>query len=107
MSRSCIIADWGMEIEMHTSWTRRARKTHTCGECREQINVGDLYEVSEGRADGEWVTDKTCARCCNVRSDYFRSWVYGSLVEDFEAEHGFDYRDGIPADFTPCGEAQR
>lgn len=105
MSTSCIVADYGEPADFHREKLVRARKGHTCGECGETIEPGDLYERVTGLWEGEWLRNKTCARCVNVRTDYFDAWVYGALVEDFYAEHGFDYRDGIPEDFAPCKEA--
>ena len=103
MGRSCIHADYGETIEMHRERTVKGRKEHRCCECSEIIAVGDLHEVVTGMCDGHWVTYRTCARCVNVRTDYFSAWVYGTLVEDFESEHGVDYRKGIPPHITPCG----
>lgn len=101
----CIVGNEGEPITLATVRLVRARKGHVCEECRDPISVGDLYETMKGRCDGEWWSHKTCARCVNVRTDYFAQWTYGMLVEDFEAEHGVDYRDGIPAHITPCREA--
>jgi hypothetical protein len=86
---------------------RRARKQYSCGECGDPIKVGALHEVSTGLWDGKWYTHRTCARCVNVRTDYFYRWIYGCMVEDFIEAHGFDYRDGIPADFGPCKETTK
>ena len=51
-----------------------------------------------------WGSYRTCAHCTNVAEDFFRGRVLAMMVENFKDAHGFDYRDGIPADFTPCGE---
>lgn len=99
----CIDADYGEPIEMYNAKLVRARKAHRCGECDDTIAVGDLHEVVTGRCDGEWLSHRTCARCCNVRKDYFATCALGCMVEDFKAEHGVDYRKGIPAHITPCG----
>lgn len=103
---SCIV-QWDGEAGFEPSSAKlvRARKEHRCCECGETIAIGDLHEHFRGR-DPElerWDSWRTCARCLNVFKDYFAgSRVLGMMVEDFEAEHGFDYRDGIPADFAPC-----
>ena len=102
MANSCIDVDWGDAPEVFRDKLVRARKGHVCGECDEKILPGDLHEYATGKWDGDWSEHRTCARCCNVRRDYFGSWCYGMLVEDFNAEHGIDYRHGIPAHITPC-----
>jgi hypothetical protein len=107
MTSSCIWQyDEGETMEPCTTKLVKARKPHCCCECAVTINVGDLHEYVRGLYDGEWETYRTCARCLNVHADYFAGRrVLGCMVEDFEAEHGFDYRDGIPADFAPCRES--
>ena len=82
----------------------KARKEHACIECRKTIRKGDIYENQRCLyRDSGWSTFKTCARCSNVRREYFKGgWYYGSLVDDFQNCFGFDYRDGIPKDFAPC-----
>lgn len=84
---------------------RRARKKYECGECGDEILPGYLYEFFTGLYEGFWSTYRTCARCVNVRDDYFKGgWVFLCIAEDFYEAFGFDYREGIPADFAPCGE---
>lgn len=102
MANACIEADWGEPAEIQREELRRAGKRHTCGECGDAIEPGDLHEYVTGKWEGEWATFRTCARCVNIRRDYFHSWVYTCMVVDFRETHGFDYRDGIPADFAPC-----
>ena len=102
MGNACIVADYGEHVTLSTSKLVRGRKAHVCGECHDLIAVGDLHEHVKGLCEGEWWDHRTCARCVNVRTDYFFSWVYGCLAADFEAEYGVDYRKGIPAHVTPC-----
>ena len=84
---------------------RTARKKWRCGECGEDnIHPGDIYEHAKWKQDDDFVEHRTCARCLDVAEGFFRGRVFGGMVEYFEESHGFDYRDGIPADFTPCGE---
>ena len=92
---------------VYTARTPRARKKHKCCECGDDIQPGDLYENFRGMfpEHDSWSQYKTCARCVNVRTDFFKGWMFESMVDDFMEVHGFDYRDGIPADFTPCAEA--
>lgn len=110
MSDNCIYADdFDSTSTCQTEVLRTARIPHKCEECCELIKPGDRYEVISGY-DVEreaWWRHKTCARCVNVRTDFFRGTVLTCMVEDFREAHGFDYRDGIPADFTPCGAADR
>ena len=105
MAENCIYVDEGETYDVAEQKLRRARKSWVCDECRETIQPGDLYEHFKGLFEGIWDEYRTCARCCNVRRDFFRGHMFTGMVEDFEVAHGFDYRDGIPEDFTPCSEA--
>ena len=101
---NCCCLDFDYESpEMHSQRLRRARKPHICCECHETIPAGALYEFVWGKWDGQFNTYKTCARCANIRDEYFTcGFGYGCLVSDFRECFDFDYRDGIPADFAPC-----
>ena len=104
MSNNCIYVDEGESFSVWEDTTRKASKSWTCCECGDEIKSGSTYEYFRGLFDGSWDTYRTCARCALVAADFFRGRMLGCMVEDFQAEHGFDYRDGIPADFTPCGK---
>ena len=103
---NCIYTDADESYEIGEAKLRKARKEWVCCECDDPITPGDLYEHFKGRYDGMWDQFRTCARCVNVRTDFFRGWFFTMMVEDFKDAHGFDYRDGIPADFTPCVRAE-
>lgn len=103
MATACIdVCDYEDYATVLCEKTRRARKDHRCGECGETIPAGALYLYEATLFDGSVSTHKTCARCWQVRRDYFNSFIWGGLVEAFWNTHGFDYRDGLPADFSPC-----
>ena len=103
----CIDVDEECRVHMLVEKTRRARTEHRCGECDETIAPGDLYLLECGTLEREFFTYKTCARCANVRAEYFPcGWYWGELRRDFKDAHGFDYTKGIPADFAPCGRRQ-
>lgn len=100
---NCCCLEFDERADVCQSRLVRARKDHKCGECNDGIKAGSLYEVTRLLFDGSWSTHKTCARCANVRDEYFTCGaVMGSMAEDFEECFGFDYRDGIPPDFAPC-----
>jgi hypothetical protein len=46
---------------------RRARKEHTCCECKQSIRIGDLYELAKGCWNGKWDSFKTCDTCADLR----------------------------------------
>lgn len=102
MSDNCIYVDFDETYDVGEAKLRKARKVWKCCECGDDIESGDLYEDFRGCYDGAWDQYRTCARCVNVRTDYFHGWLYTGMVEAFIDAHGFDYRDGIPADFAPC-----
>lgn len=100
---SCICIDVDEPCAVLSEKTPRARVAHVCGECGDEIKPGRIYLREVLADEGSVSTHKTCARCANVRSEYFDcGWYYGRLVRDFKDWHGFDYRDGIPSDFAPC-----
>ena len=70
----------------HTTSMRKARKEHVCGECGRKIARGESYERSAGLFDGKILTDKTCPDCLSLREEFFCSWIYSTLWNDFECE---------------------
>ena len=102
MRNACIDIDHGGGPRVFRTEVRTARKHHMCCECGETIEPGRKYEYVRGLWEDDWNEYKTCARCANIRSDFFNSYIYGHCVEHFQEVHGFDYRDGIPKDFAPC-----
>ena len=62
--------------------TRKANKTHICGECGDKISSGQKYEHVKGNWDGCFETYKTCLTCLEIRSRLFCSFHYESIWED-------------------------
>ena len=86
------------------SAVRRAAKPHKCCECGDVIPKGSMYDFYSGLWEGVWSCYRTCARCSNLWTEYGNGGrVMGALVEYWQESFGFDYRDGIPKDFAPCG----
>lgn len=102
----CIVIDDGEPADLSTIKLVKSRKEYACSECGDKIPKGALHEYAHGRWEGTWDTFRTCARCLNVRDEFFEGWYYGGMVECFREEHGFDYRDGLPPDFAPCRPAR-
>ena len=58
----------------------RARKEHTCEECRKTIKPGDRYENVRGKCEGDWFSAKTCSTCAAIRNVLFcYGWEYGNI----------------------------
>ncbi len=106
MPDNCIWVDEGESYDHGSVAVRTARKDYVCCECGDAIPAGSKYEDFWGVYDGQWDNHRTCARCAQVAIDFFRGRIFGQMVEYFSEDHGFDYRDGIPADFTPCGATE-
>ncbi len=105
MTDNCVhVDDDGDPFDFVQEDLRHSRKPWKCCECGDDIPVGSLYQHVHGLYDGQWDDYRTCARCVNVAEDFFSGRIFGQMVEYFSETHGFDYRDGIPADFTPCGK---
>jgi hypothetical protein len=73
---------------------RRARKPHTCDECREIIQPGAHYEYASGCWDGRWSHFKTCAPCSAIAKRYCPrgGYPFGGLADHLRECLGFDYR---------------
>ena len=88
---------------------QKARKQHVCTECGGKILPGEEYEYYSGTWDGEADTFKTCLDCKSVRDVFFKSWWFGQIWENFQAEFG--YRDSVVpetciAELTPGARAK-
>lgn len=66
----CAILD-GERPDVYSEKERRARKPHTCAECRSVIPVGAAYWRREGRCDGQWFSEAMCASC----QDWMQAYV--------------------------------
>lgn len=68
----------------------KARKEHTCSECRLPIEKKEQYYRLETLYDGSWETSKLHLSCKDYRK----------MVYDHEREEGCDYMESWP----PIGE---
>ena len=103
MGDNCCCIDYLEPADVWNQRVIRSRKEHKCEECGDAIAKGKIYERTSMLFEGRWSTHITCARCANIRDEYFTCGCeMGNMVEDFRECFGFDYRDGIPPDFTPC-----
>jgi len=80
------------------SGMRRARKSHYCGECREEIPTGVQYEYASGVWDGYPGSYKTCLSCVEIRTHFAcgRGWIYEYLWEQLEENFFPDMKAGGP-----------
>lgn len=83
MSCYCEYGDAEMP-EFFLSQTVRARKTHTCYECKSDIAAGEMYVRESGKWDGEFNVYKTCMSCKEIRDlwekqPYFENFTYGNV----------------------------
>lgn len=68
MSYECVCETYdGEACSFQSQRWQRARKVHTCDECRDEIKPGERYEVFAGMSDGEFFSTKTCAFCAAER----------------------------------------
>jgi hypothetical protein len=61
-----------------------ACKEHWCCECGELIIKGTEYEYVKGKWDGVFIKYKTCLNCASLRNEFFTSYMYTQLWEDFD-----------------------
>ena len=48
---------------VHSMYLRKARKAHTCYECKEHIPAGGKYHLYTGLHEGKWYSYKICIPC--------------------------------------------
>lgn len=84
---------------------RKARKKHSCNECRRSIYPGEEYEHCSGKWDGAFETYKTCIDCLSLRDQFFsHGWCYRSLWPDFLDtihEWGYEVPESCISELTP------
>lgn len=51
--------------------TRKARKSHKCCECHQEISIGEKYDYVSGIWEDNPDSYKTCMSCLAVRDDYW------------------------------------
>lgn len=83
----CVYDDGGDEPEFCDERWVKARKTHRCCECSRVIPIGETYERTVGKWDGEMQTHKTCEPCQEIRVTFCcKGWTYGRLWESVEEQ---------------------
>lgn len=85
MSIDCY-CDYDSPEFCHTE-IRKARKPHSCSECRGVIAIGEQYEHVRGKWDGNVCTIQTCLRCLDIRTWVTNSvpcfcWAFGNMIEN-------------------------
>jgi hypothetical protein len=82
--------DWdGDPPEWFKSYSRKARKLHSCCECGAAIVPGDRYQYNVGKWGGIVEEFKTCLTCAAIRADYCAP--LGMLRETLQEFLGIDY----------------
>lgn len=112
----CMIDDADYTVDVLAKTRPRAKRPHTCAECRRTIDPGETYlRETFLNEDREMVTHKTCAHCEVARnwlSAQCGGWCYGGVEEDVREHcfgHGYTmglYRIAVGMDWkwrTPRG----
>lgn len=96
----CIDMDYdGDSNEFIRQEMRRARKEHTCCECRAAIMPGARYEYASGKAGGDMWQAKTCILCYEIRRALVcGGWVFGMLWEEIEQTVFPEWKNYSPID---------
>ena len=95
MFDSCICVELDCQNEFSSDPViYRARKVHICGECCEEIQIGDRYEYASGKCEGRFWTAKTCLPCKRVRDSLFTcGWAYGEIWSEIHESICRAHRD--------------
>ena len=87
MDCSCQI-DTGYDADSNPGFVhermRKARKTHKCSECHRVIAINEIYVYVTGVWDGEFSSFKTCVDCASLRNEFFSSYIFEHVWEDFK-----------------------
>ena len=78
----------------------KARKPHCCGECCGPIAIGETYEYTAGKWDGDVYQHRICASCLALRAYVTEHvpcfcWAFGRMREDARETIG-EYRRELP-----------
>lgn len=88
----CMVDEADYTWDVFLQETRRARKTHRCGECGTPINSGDTYCYSKGLGGGEgWQQFRTCAEClpaCDWLVAQCGGYLFYGVYEDLHEHWG-------------------
>ena len=66
----------------------KARKPHTCFHCNGPIAVGEMHRSRSDIADGEFMSFRWCAECCQAMVDEMAGEDSDDVEYPFEARHG-------------------
>lgn len=89
MNECYCAVDYDLPI-IHRVETRKARRTHQCCECGEEILKGERYEHVSGLWDGKWAHFNTCCICRKIREDFGVN-AYACLRETLQECLGIDF----------------
>src|SRR5580692_4319221 len=59
--------DYDASPEFMETRVRKARKSKPCSECRCPIEIGEQYEQTAGKWEGDFLTFNTCFLCADLR----------------------------------------
>lgn len=84
---SCFSGYEGAWPEFFRQTLHRARKQHRCCECGKIIRIGEEYEYSAGKWDGDVTQYRTCFMCSTIRNAACSSgFTFEMLWEDIYEE---------------------
>ena len=99
MTACCPLQDCdGDRATVYNTTERKARKEHTCYECRGKIAKGTRYEYVSMLFDGSWDDFKLCSLCREI-GDHFscgNGRILGELWSDLEENFFPDMKAGGP-----------
>ena len=105
----CPLSEADETCTLYNEATRKAKKSHKCEECQEEIKPGDLYSYSTMLFDGSWTTTKMCLSCKEI-GDHFTcgSRIVGQLWEELEEYFFPDMKAGGPCmeGLSPANKAR-
>lgn len=93
---ACNWTDGGEPIDMYEGKLVKARKSHKCDECEDEIKKGQQYHRADFIVDGYWHHYKTCKQCHQMAIDFCCGAIpHGDLFLVLEQYMGF-YPHQVP-----------
>ena len=90
---SCLIhSDFDECYEELHHKIQKARKKFRCCECRDDINVGDIYDCFVGAIDGRIDVQRTCLLCEGISKKFLCDRPYEGMYEEIYNAIDSDYK---------------
>lgn len=94
----CPLSEADETATVYDATTRRARRVHSCDECRAPVVVGERHRFISMLFDGAWSSHRLCLLCDEIGNHFAcgSGRILGQLWEELEENFFPDMRMGGP-----------